>query len=625
MLLIDCVESLSTQTLIKILGHHPSYTLEMESGRELSFLLKEEYLLSLWEKMNESEKRVLVVFLTEVRNGFLPYSKISTMFNLPYDESIVGLTLLRQKGIIFTHRRYLGEVSFFIPNDLREALLRMLWQTRRAEMLVMEESELIFSPFYEDLWNLLQYISANPLQLTQKGLVHRRHISRLQSQILLCDQLFDFLPIIYEGSESYSKALAIFLDFALFYDLLGENGGHLRLREEEVEKWLSETEDWRMEQLLKYIKSRLVPFFRKEAILLFDLLELICKKQWLQETDLLSFLQFLHGDRHSAVRLEEISEMGLLQALNVIKTVKVNGENWLGRPRVIESNHTYAYLQSNLQLFVPISMPVKNRWQIAKMADLVKRDQMLIFEINKKSIRRAIEQDWNEERIFSFLSSICIDIPENVRTVMQSWIAECNKVKFVDVILLECKDERLAQEILDQPLFAPYLAGMLSGRHLVVQRNKVEEFRQKLEQAGYFPRKEMVKLGVNEDHSMITSLPILNLPIHIEPRVENIYPDWEDAFPGIRSIPKSWFGQLRPYHLSSLLDLIRKAIQFHLRLSFHLSNGEEAEYAIPVALDSIGGNPMLKVIRADGNREGREEWIDMKAIKEICVHLPYTL
>lgn len=622
--LLHCVESLSTHTLQKILRHHPPYDITSEEGSTLSFLLNVDYLRNLWSRMMDSEQRVMISFLTHSNNYYLSLSTIHDGAGIPIGEVLVGLTLLRQRGLIYTHRRYFGEAAFFLPTDLREKFLLFFVSQHNEFIQTMDEPRFQPSAFYEDLWKMLQHIQFSPLQLTQKGSIHKRQLIRIESQLKDSTVAMNRLPIQFEGSSQYSKRLALYLDFAIYYDLIAECEDQLIISEDAVKSWLGHSEEERIHDLWHYFRNRLSPFYPVEQQLLMDWLYLQPLGMWMKWQGYLEFLQQLSYDPSPYQHVISIDIIHTLQSLGLICLTEAEGIWWIGRPFAIEESVTQAYIQSNLQILLPVMMPALIRWQIGEFADLIQRDQMVTYEINKSSIERALEIGWNEERILSILASITATVPDNVHMMVHNWTMQYSKLQFLDVTVLECHDESLLMELLNQPLFAPFIVQPLSSRHLIVKRGRITEFREALEQAGYTAMKRIVTFAEEESKKIHAASPILKTTMHTAPKVENVYPDWEETFPGIRSIPKSWVNTFRSYHPSSMIDLLKRAQQNHLQLSLRLTDETEVVRISPIEINHIGGDTMLRFVRPRGEPDPRDEWVALKEIKEMAVHLPYS-
>ncbi len=622
--LLDCVESLSTHTLQKILEHHPLYSITSEEGSTLSFLLDIVYLNELWGKMGNSEQRVMIAFLIHSSNSHLSFSSIHEVARLSVGEALVGLTLLRQKGLIYTHRRYFGEVAYFIPSDLRGQFLQLfLLQQNHFEQSIggADYQQVIF---YEDLWKLLQYIRFNPLQLTQKGSVHKRQLMHLETLIPDTIAATDKLPLRFDGSNLYSKGLALYLDFAIYFDLIGECEDQLVIRDEQVTDWLLYTEVERIDYLWNYFRKRLSTFYSIEMQLLLDWLYLQPFGKWARWQSYLDFLQQLRRDSSQYHHITSLDLIHMLQSFGLITLTEVEGMWWIVRPTPLVEGETRGYIQSNLQILLPMTMPISILWKIGEFADLIQRDQMATYEISKSSIERAVEVGWNEERIFSFLTSITSNIPENVQIMIRNWIHQYTKLQFLDLTVLECQDESLLSELINQPIFVPFIVQPLSSKHLIVRREKLMEFREVLEQAGYTPMKRLITFGEDEKKIVYAASPILKTMIQTATKVENVYPEWEETFPGIRSIPKTWVNTFRSYHPSSMIDLLKRAQQNHLQLSLRLTDDTEVQRVSPVELNHIGGDMMLRFVRPSIEPISNDEWVSLKEIKEMAVHLPYS-
>lgn len=622
MLLIDCVESLSTHTLQKVLRHHPAFTIQSGEGSTLSFLLDPLYLHELWLKMTASERTVLGLFLTAARPRLLTLQRIEERSRLPKAEWLKALTSLRQKGIVFTHRRYYGEVAYFVPHDSKRAWMVHFVQLDSVTQIDMEMQQRSPSPFYEDLWSVLLHIRFSPPPLTQNGVIHKRYIPHLQACVMHVRDL-DGLQFTTDVYSHYPKGLVLLLDFAIEHHLIGELENRLVVHMTQIKRWLSFTEVEREKALWEYVMDKLPAYDRSEDHLILEWVYALEMGKWVSWEVGSHFLRRLEVENEGHKSIDEVSIVPALQRLGLINQKCINGQQYIGRAFVTEHAPTQAYVQSNMQIMLPLISPPSVRWKVGEIAELTTYDQMLTYELTKASIERAVEIGWDSAKVNDFLLSIAVHIPGSVITTVQNWIKNCSKLRFLDVVLLEVSDEQLLHTIQSQPIFAPYLAGSLTSHHLLVYRDHVEQLRLLLEEAGYAPLKTITTYVKQGGASIPMGVPIVKGDVPIIPRVENIYPEWEDIFPEVRTIPKSWLGEPRTYHPSSLLDLLHRAIQLHLGLSLYLTDQTALERVHPLAVTTVGGENVLYYYKEVAEFDSHDLWIAIKQIEKVVVHLPY--
>jgi hypothetical protein len=86
------------------------------------------------------------------------------------------------------------------------------------------------------------------------------------------------------------------------------------------------------------------------------------------------------------------------------------------------------------------------------------------------------------------------NIPQNIKLSIQEWGARYGQVYFMDVMLLRCKNERLAQELKSSKPIAKHILGEISPTDLVISREKIEELKRLLEKQNFMPLAEIVTL-----------------------------------------------------------------------------------------------------------------------------------
>ena len=104
-------------------------------------------------------------------------------------------------------------------------------------------------------------------------------------------------------------------------------------------------------------------------------------------------------------------------------------------------------------------------------------------------------------------------------------------------------------------------------------------------------------------------------------RIENSYPDLEEAVPGLATLPKMWISGMREYHRSTLLKLVKRAVDMQLGLEWNNRVGKEAEFIQPVRLLKDGTE--WKVTGVD--RENRERHIRLSEVRQVKIKLPDSM
>ena len=84
------------------------------------------------------------------------------------------------------------------------------------------------------------------------------------------------------------------------------------------------------------------------------------------------------------------------------------------------------------------------------------------------------------------------EVPQNVEISIKEWADRYGQIHFMDVMLLRCKSEQLAQELKASKQIGKYILGGISPTDLIVSRHKVDELRLLLEKRNYMPLPEVL-------------------------------------------------------------------------------------------------------------------------------------
>lgn len=622
--LLQCVESLSTNTLKRILTtYYPDRDFTREEDRNLLFLLEPKAIEGIWERLSTVEQYLLGFYLLQPPSKPVPLKTIQQEMETPYPFLIAALTRLRQMGILYTHRFYYGEPQYFMPSDLRVAIMRMLNRVEEGELSPVDG---VSSPprLIRELYSLVEYVRRNPLPLTQKGLIHKRQVQRMEEELGLTDgsipDSFDF----HWDEEAYSPSLSLLLDFAAEEELLLTNGERMTVNEEALLAFLEEKADVLGEKAIAFLRSRLYLFEHLIHGIFLDWLLLYPRGKWVP---LSYFYQYFLRIRReltlppSAV-VEEIIRP--LQTLIGLIFREKGEETEVALPVFHMKETSSFYLQPNFQFLVPEETSLKARHRLSLIAKVKERGQMVIYEISKESVAYALEQGLDQEEILQLLEELSLSVPENVRQTVAEWVRTHGQIRFYDCIALVCESERLAYELENNPAFARLMVGKLAPTVIAVRRGEVKTLRQKLINAGYSPFSKVIRPGGEEEEEAFYPLPpLFRRPKEKDLRVENLFPEWKEVASWISLFPRSWFMEYRSYREEAMADLLSKSVQYQVPLRLGLKAGEEIDPFYPLKILKIKGRFMLRGV--DGEEEYREKEYGLDEIERVQGFIPEEL
>lgn len=572
--LLQCVESLSTNTLKRILTYYPDRDFQREEDRSLSFLLDLQVLRQIWQKMEEEEQTILGYFL--IMPPFFPVTikQMNKMVNLPFPYFLAALTRLRRMGFIFTHRPFYGDRQFFLPADLRNALMRIFidqgWNGS-ASGVSAPPSDLL-----QLLYAFLEYVWKNPLPLTQKGLIHKREVARLEKELGLED---DPLSLhLHFGWEEYPPTLSLLLDFAAEEELLLTSGEKIILNQDQMADFLRKDGERLEERMIGYLLKRLFSSAHHTLANFLEWISLHPRGKWVHISSFLQFLlefhfslQFSADDTDDWLVREVMKPLQRLTGMLLRKGAK-GIEVTL--PRYKMNGEASFYLQPNFQFLVPVEASFGRRYRLAAIAKAKERGQMILYELTKESIAFAAEQGLMKEEILALLEELSLSVPENIRHTVAEWADQQGQIKFYDALTLVCRSEELAGEIHNSPALKKYILARLSPTVFIVRRGELKAFRQKLLTFGYAPSESIYNPEGKKEENLLPLMPFgqedRNRPI----LVENLFPEWKDEIDWLSSFPRSWFTNQRPYQRGTLIDLLSKSVEYQFYLRMKLKAGE---------------------------------------------------
>ncbi len=178
----------------------------------------------IYNKLNDLGKRTFMILLRNIASEPFDQAKLEkcSLNTLTGAEVMVGLLQLRQKNIIRTMRKSGGDLIHQLPVehlsfwqiiifgdftlDMPETGVEVTHRSRRGLLL--------------DLFQLLVYIAKHELPLTNKGVVHKRHLIKIVGILDLTEADVEHLPIHYSDRDLYPDSFIIVYDMALRLGLI---------------------------------------------------------------------------------------------------------------------------------------------------------------------------------------------------------------------------------------------------------------------------------------------------------------------------------------------------------------------------------------------------------------------
>jgi hypothetical protein len=237
------------------------------------------------------------------------------------------------------------------------------------------------------------------------------------------------------------------------------------------------------------------------------------ERSWLPEAEILRAVRIGHlrGPygylRHESLERAAASDVADLLRCEALQVARRGPELWVRlRPDLHLAEAAPAplppvtvHVQPSFEILVPAEAPPATLLDLGRVAELRKADQLVILQITRTSIGRAVESGLSGEAILDLLRQHArAGVPQNVEAQVRSWLGQVGQARFVEgmVLLLSPDAERLAQH--DAPLRQLLKKPVGPGAYLVSPstRGAIERRLKALELA---PAEEVVRLEPAHD------------------------------------------------------------------------------------------------------------------------------
>ena len=462
------------------------------------------YLKRSVRRLKEHEQRGLMRLILAGRSG------LASVDGSP--EEMRGLV---RRGLAYAVGWQGRPVRYVMPEDVAESLSEYARDLLRSELGFLPKEIRVResgSALVRDLFVFLSYADQYGIALTGQGRLYKRTVRKISER----------LEVREEPSEAreteYPPRFGIIVRYSYGRDLVEHVEGRLQSTKL-FEQWLDFSESEKVEDLLACewsffgqhhspvqttirILSALPP---RQAVPLAALLETAQRYGPVGHgggSRFASQVRRIRAGREQALwMIQELYWLGVvgLDAAEVDRATRValtrmgevvlNGEaSGTDEPPVAE-----LFVQPNFEVLVPRELDLNLRFQLEHFAELVSVDQMLTYRIGRDSVYRAAERGMKSEEILSFLETYSkVPLPQNLRYSISDWAGRYGEIQFRNAFLLCTETPELADELKASQTFAPFIRGELSPSALIVHREAYPTLVERLQEAGYFPRTDII-------------------------------------------------------------------------------------------------------------------------------------
>ena len=146
-------------------------------------------------------------------------------------------------------------------------------------------------------------------------------------------------------------------------------------------------------------------------------------------------------------------------------------------------------VESDFQVLAPREASLHHRFQLARFAELERRDVVSIYRITRESIWRALDGGIPIGSIVSFLQRASRGkAPQNVLRTLGDWARRHGEIQLERSAVLRTTDEQLLQELRALPEVRPFIKEFLSPRVALIDPQDLERLLEILRRLGYAPR-----------------------------------------------------------------------------------------------------------------------------------------
>lgn len=505
MLLVDCLAKVAPDVLRRMARHA---VVEAGSRRDLEAALAvrlsdPEWLSATLDHLAPAHWQALkVVYWGGAGRGItveLCHQVVCMLAGRRRQGANQAVQALLDRGLVFTGKQGYREV-YLIPDEILPTLQPRLAVQMAARVQVPAPAH---GPdpgapdLVEDLCRFLAYVYKTEVQLTQQGILFKRHLRAL-TDLLGLDAA--------EGGEDdlmpgrYPEPLGFVAGFSLDQHLVMRDDGALKPGGN-LAQWLRRSDDeWRA-ALFHYWRER---YDHPDLQAFLHLLHTL-GPVWISLAAATRELEpVLHPSQRAplAARLRHhlmhfLAPLGVMDVAtgddgDMVCRLTPAGQALLGASgRVPEpgAETDRFVLQPTGEVVAPRPMPVSVLWHLEVLADLAQRGPALVYRVNRETIYRALRSGYRADQIVAFLARHSdTGLPQNLAFDIRSWGRAYGQVYFQEVCLLRCTDPVLAQQIKAGRRTGPYIHGEIAPTALIIRRGDYEPLMQALLADGMLPR-----------------------------------------------------------------------------------------------------------------------------------------
>ncbi len=418
---------------------------------------------------------------------------------------------LTRKGLVVSVTTGPSRYFYLVPNEIRQHLVSIFAGDVRESFELLSEAPKTHrydaGAFLRDLYTFLAWIRFNPPKITQAGSIYKRS----QKQLLQLLEATD-VPPHFRRDEGELSRLDWMQQFCMAEGFIEVQDGVLSITSS-ARAWFQRTTQEQLQSVFGFWMERQPYLFVHVAVRLLNIME---PEQWISLGSLQQQIQAFSpeilwentlNERFFEWMIHPWIYFGFIKYSMQDKALCLSQTGYrILNNLSLEQEEPVDYtmiVQPNYEVLVDRRLAPEIRWELEQFALLQKNDQMVIYRICQDSIYRAMKTGMEAEPMIGFLKQYSrTGVPQNVAYAIREWASHYGQLEFMDVLLLRCKDEQLAEELGVNPKLKPHILGKLTPTDLIVNRAGQRHFMKLLEQAGYMPKPTIVYASekTEDDH-----------------------------------------------------------------------------------------------------------------------------
>lgn len=432
----------------------------------------------------------------------LCHQVLNTLAGRKRQSAINALVRLMDQGFVHTRRADYRQV-YFLPAELLPGLSTLLTARMAEQVTLAGKGEVSPEPrtreLAHELCRFLAYVFKTEVQLTQQGVIYRRHQRALVELLAATAGQVEDDPV----PGRYPEPLGLVAAFSLERNLATREGALLRPGPE-LEYWLTLPQAAVDAALLQYWRDR----YGRPDLQAFLHLALGLGDAWIDVPVAAAELEpLVHPGQRVCMRprLEHhlthfLAPLGVFDLAfgphGLLCRLTATGQRLLaphlstaGADQELHNGGYQFILQPTGEIIAPRPLPFGILWKLELLATLVQRGPALVYRLDRGTVYQALRAGLATEEMLRFLDQHSqAGLPQNLAYEIATWGGAFGQVFFQEACLLRCSDPLLARQIRASRRAGPFVRGELSPTALIIARQDYELLFQALVADGLLPR-----------------------------------------------------------------------------------------------------------------------------------------